>query len=145
MDDPFTIVSLEFERLGAIPVEEYLSSSRYDSLQVNYSFRKLGLNLNTVQKAVERDHVGTHKSRFAEVGLVEDALRDEEENSTNALDTNKAVELLESQCRRYFPKSAIDDILRWELEKDSLLLKGGKCTTWRGTHPFSFTVLWVPY
>ncbi|KAK1222261.1 hypothetical protein PQX77_014894 [Marasmius sp. AFHP31] len=131
MDDPFTIVSLNFKRLGAISVEEYLSSSKYDSLQVDYSFGNLNLNSDAVRRAIEGDHVVAPESQSAGGGAAENATKDEDKASTDASNTDEPIELLQSQSKHYFPKASIDNIFKWELEKDSLLLKGGKCTTWR--------------
>ncbi|KAJ8091848.1 hypothetical protein PM082_021084 [Marasmius tenuissimus] len=131
MDDPFTVVSLNFKRLGAISVEDYLSSSKYDSLQVDYSFGNLNLNSDAVRRALEGDHVAALEPQSAGGKPVENATKDEDKAFTNAFNTDEPIELLHSQSMRYFPKVPIDDIFKWELEKDSLLLKGGKCTTWK--------------
>ncbi|KAK1218384.1 hypothetical protein PQX77_018946 [Marasmius sp. AFHP31] len=131
MDDPFTLVSLNFKRLGAISVEEYLSSSKYDSLQVDYSFGNLNLDSDAVRRSIEGDHVVALESQSAGSRGVNNGAKEEDKASTDASNTDEPIELLQSQSRRYFPKASIDNIFKWELEKDSLLLKEGKCTTWR--------------
>ncbi|KAL0576642.1 hypothetical protein V5O48_005342 [Marasmius crinis-equi] len=129
MDDPFNVVSLNFERIGAVPVEEYLSSSKYDSLEVNYAFENLNLNPKVVRKALDRLKNGD--SQLKQVHGVEEGPEDEVEDSADV--SKDSLELLKSKCQTSFPKSAIDDILKWNFDKDSILLRGGKHTTWRGT------------
>ncbi|KAG7085685.1 hypothetical protein E1B28_003230 [Marasmius oreades] len=122
MVDLFDNISRNLERIGAVPVEEYLNSAKYDTLPVNYD---LDLNFSSDTETSNKPLDGNIEHEAKTSVITTEPFQHDATASENPL------ELLKSQCKACFPNYPIWDILRFTIDEDTILITGETHKTWR--------------
>ncbi|ESK95424.1 hypothetical protein Moror_3862 [Moniliophthora roreri MCA 2997] len=100
------LVSLNFRRNGATPLDEYFSSFKTDREDVNYAFDDLNSDSQACRRAIEKLQGVSQDGQLVEIGV--------ESDHRAEVRPSDAVDQLTMQCRRYLPHCNVEDVLKWE-------------------------------
>ncbi|KAK7036713.1 hypothetical protein VNI00_011378 [Paramarasmius palmivorus] len=105
----FELVSLNFRKIGAIPVDEYLDPTNDDQNDISYAFEDLNLDVKECRRAVERLQNISQEDTEEQLQSAGAGVE-----PTQGQSGEDPVTRLTQQCQRYLPQCQVEQVLKWD-------------------------------